>query len=242
MPFYPFTMFSTAKNPMSGAPLPLVRNPFLRRLAFFFVMAIGLSTSVWASPGLPLPPATQQAGFTAKYSVLPDGRKAEADAVILVVSVADQCLVVIRGGKAERAYKVSTAKAGTGSKPNSDKTPLGWHRVSDWIGGDAVPGQVFVSRKAVKGEVLANTQWQSNAGRDYVLTRILWLDGLEWGRNKGPGADSHSRFIYLHGTNQEHLLGQPASHGCIRLSNHDVMVVYSLTAGHPTYVDIVEQF
>lgn len=227
---------------MSYTPLTLFRNPLPRRLAFSIVMAIGLATSVFASPGLLLPPAAQQSGFAAKYSVLPGGRTVETDAVVIVVSVADQTLVVIRGGKAEKAFPVSTAKAGTGSKPNSDKTPLGWHRVSDWIGGDAIPGQVFVSRKAVKGEVLANTEWRSDAGRDYVLTRIMWLDGLEQGRNKGPGADSHSRYIYLHGTNQEHLLGQPASHGCIRLSNHDVMVVYSLTAGHPTYVDIVENF
>ena len=100
----------------------------------------------------------------------------------------------------------------------------------------------FVSRQPVPGEILRPEQWRSDGGRDYVLTRILWLDGLEYGKNRGPGADSHSRYIYLHGTNQEHLLGQPASHGCIRLSNHDVMVVYSLTEGRPTYVEIVERF
>lgn len=213
-------------------------RPFLPLL-----MAASLATSLFAAPDASADfPVVGRPGFVAAHATLPGGRRAEADAVILVVSVAEQALALIRDGQVRHVYRVSTAKAGTGSRPNSDKTPLGWHRVSDWIGGDAVPGQSFVSRQPVPGEILRPEQWRSDGGRDYVLTRILWLDGLEYGKNRGPGADSHSRYIYLHGTNQEHLLGQPASHGCIRLSNHDVMVVYSLTEGRPTYVEIVERF
>ncbi len=208
-----------------------------------FLMAASLATSLFAAPDASADfPVVSRPGFVAAHATLPGGRQAEANAIILVVSVAEQALALIRDGEVRRVYRVSTAKAGTGSRPNSDKTPLGWHRVSDWIGGDAVPGQSFVSRQPVPGEILRPEQWRSDGGRDYVLTRILWLDGLEYGKNRGPGADSHARYIYIHGTNQEHLLGQPASHGCIRLSNHDVMVVYSLTEGRPTYVQIVERF
>ena len=211
------------------------------RLVLPLIMAAGLAATLSASPdALEAFPAVRRRGFVEAHAMLPDGRRVETNAVVIVVSVADQGLAVIRDGTVVHAYRVSTAKAGTGSRPNSDKTPLGWHRVTEWIGGEAIPGQAFVSRQPVPGEILPPGQWRSDGGRDYVLTRILWLDGLEYGKNRGPGADSHSRFIYIHGTNQEHLLGQPASHGCIRLSNHDVMVVYALTEGRPTYVEIIE--
>jgi lipoprotein-anchoring transpeptidase ErfK/SrfK len=211
------------------------------RLVLPLIMAAGLAATLSASPdALESFSAVRRPGFVEAHARLPGGRHVETNAVVIVVSVAEQGLAVIRDGVVVHAYHVSTAKAGIGSRPNSDKTPLGWHRVTEWIGGNAIAGQVFVSRQPVSGEILTPGQWRSNDGRDYVLTRILWLDGLEYGKNRGPGADSHSRFIYIHGTNQEHLLGQPASHGCIRLSNHDVMVVYALTEGRPTYVEIIE--
>lgn len=211
------------------------------RLYSSLIMAVCVASSVPASQNQ-TSFQNNDADIVASCKSLPNGKILEDNAVVVVVSIEDQQLVVVRDGKIIKKYPVSTAKAGVGSQPNSDKTPLGWHRISEWIGGDAVPGQSFVSRKAVNGEILKNTEWSSNGGRDYVLTRIMWLDGLEWGKNKGPGADSHARYIYIHGTNQEHLLGKPASHGCIRLSNHDVMVVYALTEGRPSYVNIVERF
>lgn len=208
------------------------------------ITAIVVMCLVFSNLASPVPELSEYeaSSIVTSYGTLPNGRDVEPDAVVMVVSIARQRLAVIRDGKVIKYYPVSTAKAGTGSKPDSDKTPLGWHRVSERIGDDAIPGQVFVSRRLVEGEVLNKNQWQSDGGRDYVLTRILWLDGLEPGKNKGRGCDSHSRYIYLHGTNQEHLLGQPASHGCIRLSNHDVMVVYAITEGRPSYVVIVQDF
>ena len=88
--------------------------------------------------------------------------------------------------------------------------------------------------------MLGKDKWRDNRAEDFVLTRVMWLDGMEPGVNRGRGIDSHDRFIYIHGTNQEHLLGRPASHGCIRMSNRDVMELYYHTFGHPTYVNIVE--
>lgn len=159
---------------------------------------------------------------------------------LLVVSVADQQLALLAAGASPRRYVVSTSKRGLGARQDSERTPPGWHRVTDWIGAQARPGQAFVSRQTTR-DVLPPEAWRSDAGEDLVLTRILWLDGLEPGINRGAGRDSRSRYIYLHGTNQEHLLGRPASHGCIRLANRDIMEVFDLTVGHPTYCWITDQ-
>ncbi len=152
---------------------------------------------------------------------------------LLVVDGAAQRLVLWQGGEAKFACDGSTALAGFGCDADSGRTPVGWHRVAQWIGGAAAPGQVFVSRVATS-EVIPPEGWRSSSGEDKVLTRIMWLEGLEPGRNSGPGVDSHGRYIYIHGTNQEHLLGAPASHGCIRLANYDAMALFDLTCGTET--------
>lgn len=175
-----------------------------------------------------------------EYLALPDGAKAEDDAVIMVVYVPAQRMYVVSGGKVVRRFSVSTAAAGVGEQENSGCTPRGWHRIVKWIGAGAALGQVFVSRRLERGHVLGKSKWSDDNGGDAVLTRIMWLDGMEPGVNSGGAVDSHSRFIYIHGTNQEHLLGRPVSHGCIRLSNDDVADLFDLTRGHPSYVNIVE--
>lgn len=148
------------------------------------------------------------------------------------VDVARQKMTVVFRGQVVRTYSVSTSKAGIGSAEGSGKTPPGRHRVVRLFGHTAEPGQVFVSRRAVKGHVIPSEDWRSGGEKDYVLTRILWLEGLEPGVNQGPGIDSHERYIYIHGTNQEHLLGTPASHGCIRLSNTDVVDLFRFVKRH----------
>lgn len=173
--------------------------------------------------------------------VLPTGERVGADDLVVLVSIAEQRSIIAKDGKPMKSFLVSTAKAGAGSKENSGKTPLGWHKVVARIGDDTPPGQVFVSRRATS-EVIPSTGWNSTSGEDKVLTRILWLDGLERGLNKGRGVDSYSRFIYLHGTNQEHLLGSPASHGCIRFSNRDILEIYFLARKRTAYCRIVERF
>src|SRR5262249_56027294 len=100
-------------------------------------------------------------------------------------------------------------------------TRAGWHRVRARIGDGAEPGTVFKSREPT-GEV-----WRGeNRSDDLILTRILTLDGLEDGINRGPGSDSLERYIYFHGTNQESLLGTPSSIGCIRLANADIVALH----------------
>ena len=148
------------------------------------------------------------------------------------VDVARQILVILRDGEVVKSYRVSTARAGIGAAEGSGKTPPGRHRIARLFGHTAEPGQVFVSRRAVKGHVIPATDWRSGGGEDYVLTRILWLEGLEPGLNKGSGIDSHDRYIYIHGTNQEQLLGTPASHGCIRMANADVIELFDFVNCH----------
>ncbi len=134
-----------------------------------------------------------------------------------IISVADQRLAVVdKTGDVVKIYPVSTSKFGLGSKRGSRYTPLGKMQVAKKIGGGAPSGAVFKSRKRT-GEVL-----KPNApGRDPIVTRIMWLDGLEY-YNK----NTFSRYIYIHGTPEEKKIGRPASYGCIRMKSKDVIDLY----------------
>lgn len=146
------------------------------------------------------------------------------DGLAVWVSVDEQMFRIVRAGQVVWQAQCATAAAGTGSQMNSYKTPLGWHSVKKKIGGDAPVGQVFRSAKATK-EV-----WKPGQAtkEDLVLTRVLWLTGEEPGKNLGGSVDSYSRYIYIHGTNEEEKIGTPSSHGCIRLRNADVIEAYNL--------------
>ena len=150
------------------------------------------------------------------------GAPAELPERLLVVDAERQLATWIEAGNAIEAWPVSTARAGIGGEDGSYRTPPGWHRVHERIGQEAVPGTVFVSREPI-GET-----WRGEPrDDDLILTRILTLDGIEDGVNRGQGRDSLQRYIYLHGTNHEGLLGRPVSHGCVRLSNDDVCQLFA---------------
>lgn len=139
----------------------------------------------------------------------------------LVVDVATQTLRVMDGRKVTAEFPVSTSKFGLGCKEGSYKTPTGRFRIARKIGGSAPLWTIFSARK--------NTGRKAKPGgrEDLVLTRILTLDGLD-----RQNANSLARYIYIHGTNQESLIGRPASHGCVRLRNKDVARLYRMvTAG-----------
>lgn len=139
----------------------------------------------------------------------------------LVVDVARQRLTLFEADLPVASYAISTAAAGIGSVSGSNRTPPGWHRIHAAIGGGAVRGMEFVSRKPT-GRV-----WNGeDQPGDRILTRVLTLEGLEPGVNRGPGLDSLERYIYLHGTNHEDRLGTPDSHGCVRLANDDVIFLF----------------
>ena len=121
-----------------------------------------------------------------------------------------------------RTYPVSTAANGLGNRVDSLKTPIGLHRVKQKIGGGEPPGMVFKAREPT-GHI---SKKNDNREEDEITSRILWLDGLEPGFNNGGVHDSFSRYIYIHGTSDEMRIGQPVSHGCIRMKNPDVIELF----------------
>jgi lipoprotein-anchoring transpeptidase ErfK/SrfK len=131
------------------------------------------------------------------------------------ISVRDQRLILRNGRKKIAVYPVSTSRFGLGSKEGSFKTPTGKFLVAEKIGEGMPSGTVFKSRQPV------NPTKKLLRQEDVVMTRILWLDGLE-PRN----ANTHDRYVYIHGTNHEDEIGMPASHGCIRMKNADIIELF----------------
>ncbi|MFZ1612942.1 MAG: L,D-transpeptidase family protein [Holophaga sp.] len=144
---------------------------------------------------------------------------------LLVADVAKQTMGLLEAGSLVAEYRISTAKNGIGREEGSYRTPPGWHVLHARIGETAPPGSVFRNRMAT-GEIWLGEPREE----DLILTRVITLDGLEEGVNRGPGRDSLARFIYIHGTNQEHQLGTPVSHGCLRMGNRDVMDLFDRVA------------
>lgn len=154
----------------------------------------------------------------------------------LLVDVTRQCLVLVQDGDPQRRWPVSTAAAGINAGEDSGGTPPGVHRIERRIGQEAALGTEFVSREPT-GRVFSPEMLPGEPDRDLILTRILTLEGCEDGVNRGPGRDSRERYIYLHGTNREDLLGRPVSHGCIRLGNRDIITVCDLVCeGDPVVI------
>ena len=134
------------------------------------------------------------------------------------------------------SYSVSTALNGPGERQSSGCTPRGRHYVRAMVGGGVPLNAVFVARRPT-GEVYSDTLSRKFPERDWILSRILWLCGLEPGKNRGPGVDSFRRFIYIHGTPDTEPMGVPRSHGCIRMRNNDVVDLYSrVSPGMPVII------
>jgi lipoprotein-anchoring transpeptidase ErfK/SrfK len=141
----------------------------------------------------------------------------KSPAAKIEISVRKQRLTLRSGRKKLAEYPVSTSRFGLGSKVGSFKTPTGRFRIAEKIGDGMPIGTIFKSRRAVKPTKKLLQE------EDLVMTRILWLDGLDR-RN----ANTHSRYVYIHGTNHEESLGMPASHGCVRMNNADVAELFEL--------------
>ena len=124
---------------------------------------------------------------------------------------------VVEENKVIKTYPVSTSRFGLGAEDGSNKTPLGRFMISDKIGDGSELGTVFKGRKPIG---VLGRDVENEAG-DFVVSRIMWLDGLEEGNS-----NTKDRYIYIHGTNHEELLGRPASIGCVRMGNQDVMELY----------------
>ena len=147
----------------------------------------------------------------------------------IVISTRDQKLAILDRGNLMAIYPVSTSKFGLGDRPGSRSTPLGRMQIAEKIGDNAPPGTVFKDRRRTGEIVRANSP-----GRDPIVTRILWLRGLE-----AQNANAFARDIYIHGTPEEWRIGSPASYGCVRMRSTDVIQLYN-TVGIGAAVAIVD--
>lgn len=148
-------------------------------------------------------------------------------AVRLEVDLATQRLVVRTGDEILRRYQVSTSARGAGERRDSGCTPRGLHRIRARIGAGLPSGAVLVGRRFT-GEIWTPALHERFPGRDWILSRILWLSGCEPGFNRLGSVDSMQRFIYIHGTPDCEPMGVPRSHGCIRMRNSDVIELFDL--------------
>lgn len=156
---------------------------------------------------------------------LGDGEARTVRATKLDVSLKNQAIVLSRRFGRSIRYQVSTAVNGPGCRLGTSCTPIGVHRIRLKIGDGCPVGTVFVSRRPT-GETFTEDLRQEYPGRDWILSRILWLEGLVPGINRYGNVDTLRRFVYIHGTAEEQLIGTPASHGCIRMKNDDVMDLF----------------
>ncbi len=142
-----------------------------------------------------------------------------------VVDSTLQKIVLVDHLKNNIEFPVSTAKNGLGNKEGSFKTPTGLLRIHDLIGSVAPQGMIFVDRIAT-GKI-----WDGETSKDgLILTRVITLDGCENNINKGSDVDTLSRYIYIHGTDSEDLIGTPASRGCIGMRNKDIIELFNLSS------------
>ena len=162
----------------------------------------------------------------------------DADRPWLRIGLESQTLTLGRGGETIARYDVSTASNGPGEMLGSERTPRGAHVVRARIGAGLPPGAVFVARRPT-GEIWSLDLAARHPGRDWILSRILWLSGTEPGRNRLGDVDTMRRYIYIHGTPETEPVGVAASHGCIRMRNRDVIELFDqVPVGTP--VDICE--
>jgi len=144
------------------------------------------------------------------------------------INVSKQLLSLFdESGELLRQYPVSTSKYGTGNQNGSEKTPLGLHRIKDKLGGAMPVNEVFIGR-VPHGNLDECRERGLDLPDDVIMSRIIWLEGMEPGRNKGGYVDTYQRYIYIHGTNHEDNIGTPASIGCIRMRNQDVVDLFRL--------------
>jgi len=155
----------------------------------------------------------------------------------LQVSIANQTLTLLEDEQPLAHYLVSTALKGAGERSGSEQTPRGHHIIRAMIGADAPYGAVFRGRRPT-GEVWTPELHERHPGWDWILSRILWLSGVETGRNRLGQCDTMRRYIYIHGTPDSEPMGEPLSHGCIRMRNEDIIDLFDrVDAYTPVFIE-----
>mgnify|MGYP001816575486 FL=1 len=155
---------------------------------------------------------------------------------LVEISIADQRLRMSRDGEVRMDCSIATARNGPGEVMDSECTPRGWHQVRARIGDGCPVNTIFVGRRPT-GEIYRPEMRSRYPGRDWILTRILWLCGQEPGRNRFGRVDTMRRYIYIHGCPDDDPMGIPSSHGCIKMRNHEVIRLFDeIPAGTPVRI------
>lgn len=155
---------------------------------------------------------------------------------LIHIDLTTQKLQLFWGQELIKTYLVSTGASGIGEEIDSGKTPRGWHRIRAKIGAGSPENTVFVGRRST-GEIYSPELAAKFPGRDWMLTRILWLCGLEPGKNRFGNVDTMRRYIYIHGAPDSTAMGMPGSRGCIRMRNCDIIELFDLVpAGTKVYL------
>ena len=141
------------------------------------------------------------------------------------INIGSQMLTVFNEEQQLMTFTVATARKGVGEQNGSEQTPRGWHVIRAKIGAEQPVNSVFVGRRPT-GEIYSPALAAQAPERDWILTRILWLSGLEPGRNRLGTVDTMRRYIYIHGCPDEEPMGIPSSHGCIKMHNQDVIRLF----------------
>jgi len=147
--------------------------------------------------------------------------------MVLNISITEQRCRLLVNDECVFEASVSTASNGVGEQKNSGCTPRGLHTIRACIGAGLPENTVFVGRRPT-GEIYSDSLGQQFPERDWILTRILWLSGLELGKNRLANVDTMQRFIYIHGCPESLSMGKPLSHGCIRMHNKDLITLFDL--------------
>ncbi|PIP03195.1 MAG: L,D-transpeptidase [Zetaproteobacteria bacterium CG12_big_fil_rev_8_21_14_0_65_54_13] len=151
---------------------------------------------------------------------------------MIEIRIAEQLLHHRRQSGVWYSYPISSAARGTGNMRDSLQTPLGRHRIAARIGAEAPPLTAFRARQPFA----IFDPLHDDPERDWILSRILRLAGCETGKNRRGAVDTFARYIYIHGTHAEEQIGQPASHGCIRMRNSDIIELFEHTRLHETVI------
>ena len=145
----------------------------------------------------------------------------------IIVKLREQTLDVYEGDTIVRHYRVATGKKGIGEQSGSEKTPRGRHKIRAKIGHGQAENTVFIGRRPT-GEIYQPSLRDKHPDRDWILTRIMWLSGLEPGFNRLGMVDTMRRYIYIHGCPDEDEMGIPSSHGCVKMRNSDIIELFDL--------------
>ena len=145
------------------------------------------------------------------------------------LNIADQTLILLEKGREIKRYAVSTGLKGVGEINGSEQTPRGWHTIRAKVGAGCLKNTVFVERRPT-GEIYSPALADEHPTRDWILSRILWLSGLERGKNRLGLVDTMRRYIYIHGCPDGAAMGIPGSHGCVRMRNYDVIELFDLVS------------